>query len=205
VDAQVFEGVSFPRTKFSRGLLAELLDQASRSVRVDGEEVVIRHVYAERRVRPLNLYLADAEGPAALTAALDYGQAIRDLAATGVFPGDVLLKNFGVTRHGRIVFYDYDELRLLGECRFLDLPQPRTLEEELADEPWFAVGAGDVFPEELGRFVPFTGQVREAFLAAHGCLYDPAWWRGVQARVAAGELVDIFPYPEERRLNASRR
>ena len=201
VDAQAFEGLSFPKARFSHSLLAELLESASRSVRVEGDAVVVGHLYAERRVRPLDLYLEDADEPAALRAALDYGRTIRDLAATGIFPGDLLLKNFGVTRHGRIVFYDYDELRLLGECRFRDFPEPRTPEDELADEPWFAVGPADVFPEELARFVPFNGAIRDAFLAVHGRLYDTAWWHAMQANVAAGELEDIFPYGEERRLH----
>ncbi len=200
VDAQLFEGISFPRARFSRAFLAELLASASRSVRVEGDEVVVRHCYAERRVKPLDLFLADAEPDEALHAALDYGQTIRDLALTGVFAGDLLLKNFGVTRHGRVVFYDYDELRLLEECRFRDVPPPRSDEDELMDEPYFAVGSDDVFPAELARFIPFSGGIRDAFLAAHACLYDPAWWRGLQERRAAGELADIYPYAEERRL-----
>jgi isocitrate dehydrogenase kinase/phosphatase len=201
VDAQLFEGLSFPLARFSRTLLEELLASASRSVRVDGDQVAIRHCYAERRVRPLDVHLQDAGVDEAKRVALDYGQTIRDLAVTGVFAGDLLLKNFGVTRHGRVVFYDYDELRLLEECRFRDVPAARTDEDELMDEPWFTVGPDDVFPTELARFVPFSGAVREAFLAAHGCLYDPAWWRGLQERRAAGELADIYPYVEERRLS----
>jgi isocitrate dehydrogenase kinase/phosphatase len=200
VDAQLFEGISFPRARFSRSFLAELLESASRSVRVEGDEVVVRHCYAERRVKPLDLFLADAEPDEALHAALDYGQTIRDLALTGVFAGDLLLKNFGVTRHGRVVFYDYDELRLLEECRFRDVPPARNDEDELMDEPYFAVGPDDVFPAELARFIPFSGGVRDAYLAAHACVYDPAWWRGLQERRAAGELADIYPYAEERRL-----
>jgi isocitrate dehydrogenase kinase/phosphatase len=200
VEAHAFEGLSFPRARFSRRLLDELVENAGRSVHPRGDEVVIDHVYTERRVRPLDLYLREADEEAALHAALDYGQTIRDLAATGIFPGDLLLKNFGVTRHGRVVFYDYDELRLLTECDFRTLPTPRLDEDELAAEPWFHVGPNDVFPEELGRFVPFDGRRREAFLAAHRALYTPAFWRDLQARHAAGEMMDIFPYPEERRL-----
>jgi isocitrate dehydrogenase kinase/phosphatase len=205
VEAQLFEGLSFPRERFGRRLLTELLDSASCSVHVAGDQVVLGHVYAERRVRPLDLYLRESETGAAVRAALDYGQAIRDLASTGIFPGDVLLKNFGVTRHGRVVFYDYDELRLLDECRFRDLPEPRYPEEELADEPWFHVAPNDVFPEELARFVPFDGERRDAFLAAHGRLYTLEFWRDLQARSAAGEVGDIFPYGEERRLRLSAR
>jgi isocitrate dehydrogenase kinase/phosphatase len=200
VDAQAFKGLAFPVHRFSEALLAELVELAPSCVRAKDGTVVIDHLYAERRVRPLDLYMQEAGPGSAMEAALDYGQAIRDLAATGIFAGDLMLKNFGVTRHGRVVFYDYDELRFLSECRFRDLPEPRTPEEELSDEPWYAVGPDDVFPEELGRFVPFNGPVRDAFLAAHGCLYDPGYWRELQRRQAAGEVVDIYPYSETRRL-----
>jgi isocitrate dehydrogenase kinase/phosphatase len=187
VDAQEFEGLTLPRGRFSRELLAELLESASRSVRVDGDEVVIAHLYTERRVRPLDLYLAETDATSAEGVVLDYGQAIRDLAATGIFPGDLLLKNFGVTRHGRVVFYDYDELRLLTE-------------DEVAAEPWYYVGPDDVFPEELGRFVPFDGGLREAFLGAHDALFTARFWNELIARQRAGEIVDVYPYGEDRRL-----
>ena len=200
VDAQGFEGLAFPRTRFTRALLTELLDTASRTVRLDGDQVVIAHLYTERRVKPLDLYLVEADAAMTRHAAIDYGQTVRDLAATGMFPGDLLLKNFGVTRHGRVVFYDYDEIVPLSECRFRELPEPRTPEDELADEPWFAVGPGDVFPEELRRFIPFEGAAREALLDTHGCLFESGWWRDMQARLAAGEIVDVFPYDAARRL-----
>jgi isocitrate dehydrogenase kinase/phosphatase len=200
VDAQGFEGLAFPRARFTRSLLAELLQGASRTVRLDGDQVVIGHLYTERRVKPLDVYLEEADDGTTRHAALEYGQTVRDLAATGVFPGDLLLKNFGVTRHGRVVFYDYDELLPLSECRFRELPEARTPEDELADEPWFAVGPGDVFPEELRRFIPFGGAARDALLEAHGCLFDAAYWREMQARLADGDIVDIFPYDPARRL-----
>jgi len=133
-------------------------------------------------------------------AVLDYGQAIRDLAATNVFPGDLLLKNFGVTRHGRVVFYDYDELCLLSDCVFREIPQASCPEEEMGEEPWYGVGRHDIFPEELARFLPLEGAVREAFLAAHGALFDAGFWQELKERNAAGEVVDVFPYPEGNRL-----
>lgn len=204
VDAQEFEGLAFPRTRFTPRLLQELRDHAAHAVHCAGEEVTIAHLYTERRVRPLDLFLADAGPEEARRVVLDYGQVVRDLAATNVFPGDILPKNFGVTRHGRVVFYDYDELRLLGECRFRAIPEARFPEDELSDEPWFHVGPDDVFPETLERFVPFTGALRDAFLAAHGALHTVAFWQDLQARNAAGEVVDVYPYPEERRLHRSR-
>ena len=201
VDAQEFEHVSFDRERFAEPLLEELLRTAGRSVRLAGDQVVLEHVYTERRVRPLDLYLRTADPTRARHAALDYGRAIRDLAATDVFPGDLLLKNFGVTRHGRVVFYDYDELCTLAECRFRELPAARDPADEVADEPWFGVGPSDVFPEELTRWMPFRGALRDVFFAEHAGLFTAEFWRGLQARAAVGELVDIFPYRAEIRLN----
>jgi isocitrate dehydrogenase kinase/phosphatase len=204
VDAQEYEHLALPRHRIGAPLLDELLEAAPSSVLLDGDRLVIRHVYLERRVRPLNLYLRDADAAAARSAVLDFGDAIKDLAATNIFPGDLLLKNFGVTRHGRVVFYDYDELGLLADFTFRRMPPPSSPEEEMAAEPWFGVAPGDVFPEEFARFIGLQGELRDLFLAAHGDLLTADYWRGVQARHAAGEIVDIFPYRQYRRLRGYR-
>jgi isocitrate dehydrogenase kinase/phosphatase len=198
LDAQEFEHLKFKRDRFS----AELLDKlrlASHNARIDGDHVVLRHLYVERRVIPLNLYLQEASGPAAEAAALDYGNAIKDLARSNIFPGDLLLKNFGVTRHGRVVFYDYDELSLLTACNFRAMPTARTDEEELSSEPWFAVGENDVFPEEFVRFLGLRGELRRAFLGRHADLFTVPFWQELQLRLRGGEIFHIFPYAEQRR------
>jgi isocitrate dehydrogenase kinase/phosphatase len=193
-DAQEFEHLEFPRRCFPADLLAYLLAAAAQTVRVEGDRVVVRHVYTERRVTPLNLFLRDADAEVARETVLDYGNAIKDLAAADIFTGDMLLKNFGVTRNGRVICYDYDELCLLSECRFRRIPPPTTIEEEFAAEPWFFVGEQDVFPEEFSAFLVPPGELRDSFLAAHGDLLDVELWQGVQRRLAAGEVVDVFPY-----------
>jgi isocitrate dehydrogenase kinase/phosphatase len=199
-DAQEFEHLEFPRHCFPDELLAYLLDVAGRTVRVEGDWVVIRHLYTERRVTPLNLYLQQADESSARVAVIDYGNAIKDLAAADIFTGDMLLKNFGVTRNGRVICYDYDELCLLSACRFRRIPPPASLEDEFAAEPWFHVGEQDVFPEEFKSFLVPPGRLRDAFLAAHADLLDIEFWQGVQRRLAAGEVVDVFPYPRNARL-----
>ena len=203
-DAQEFEHLEFPRRCFPDDLLAYLLSVAGATVRVEEDRVIVRQLYTERRVTPLNLFLRDADQAAACEAVLDYGNAIKDLAAADIFTGDMLLKNFGVTRNGRVICYDYDELCLLSECRFRRLPQPTTIEEELAAEPWFHVGEMDVFPEEFRAFLVPPGPVREGFLAAHGDLLDVEFWQGVQRRLAAGEVFDVFPYRRSARLRRGR-
>jgi isocitrate dehydrogenase kinase/phosphatase len=203
-DAQEFEGLAFPRERFTDALLEELLATAGSAVSVGSGEVVIKHLYTQRRMIPFNLFLRDASPAAARHAALDYGQTIKDLASTNIFPGDLLLKNFGVTRHGRIVFYDYDELCLLTDCTFRWMPEPRDVDEEMAAEPWFYVGERDMFPEEFIRFMGLLGETRETFVAAHGDLLTPEYWCHMQARHQAGEVIDIFPYRASRRLGRSR-
>jgi isocitrate dehydrogenase kinase/phosphatase len=201
-DAQEFEHLEFRRACFSDALLQHLLKETRSTVHVDADRVIIKHLYTERRVTPLNLYLRDAKPEAARDAIIDYGQAIKDLAAANIFTGDMLLKNFGVTRHGRVIFYDYDELCLLTECQFRRLPEPTSEEEEFAAEPWFYVGEHDVFPEEFNSFLVPSGPVREAFLQAHRNLLTVEFWLEMQERQRTGELFDVFPYRECRRLGA---
>ena len=193
-DAQEFEHLEFPRRCFPDDLLGYLLQVAGHTVHVEGERVIVRHVYTERRVTPLNLFLRDADPEAAREAVLDYGNAIKDLAAADIFTGDMLLKNFGVTRNGRVICYDYDELCLLGACHFRRIPAPSSIEEEFSAEPWFFVGEQDVFPEEFQAFLVPAGWLQDTFLAAHADLLDIGFWQAAQRRLRAGEVVDVFPY-----------
>jgi isocitrate dehydrogenase kinase/phosphatase len=199
-DVQEFEHLTFDRGRFAQTLLEELAAEAAETVQIGPKMVEIRHVYVERRMTPLNLFIREAPLPAAKAAVIDYGQAVRDLAATNIFPGDMLLKNFGVTRHGRVVFYDYDELCLVTECNFRDLPTASAEEDELGAEPWFYVGPRDIFPEEFIHFMGLGGELRAAFLEAHAEILTARFWQEIQTRHRAGELLDIIPYSCERRL-----
>lgn len=199
-DAQEFEHLEFARSRFTPGLLEELLAEAGSSVRVEDDRVIIRHLYTERRVTPLNLFLRRASPEAAEDAIIDYGAAIKELAAANIFTGDMLLKNFGVTRHGRVIFYDYDELCLLTECNFRSLPVTDDPLLEMSADPWFSVGERDIFPEEFRSFFLLPGPVGEAFMSRHADLLDVEFWRRMQAKQASGEVVEVLPYREERRL-----
>jgi isocitrate dehydrogenase kinase/phosphatase len=201
VDAQAFEYLSFERRRFSDELLAELQEVASETVTVDGDRVIVKHAYVERRVIPLDIYVREAAEGAAHQAVLDYGWAIKDLANSNIFPGDMLLKNFGVTRHGRVVFYDYDELCFLLDCNFRRLPPAMSYDDELAAEPWFHVNEGDIFPEEFANFLGLSGSLRDLFTRYHGDLFTAAYWRKIQERLRSGELVHIFPYDRNQRLH----
>jgi isocitrate dehydrogenase kinase/phosphatase len=204
IDAQEFEWLRFDRRRFSPELLDELLRIASKTVSLDGDTVVVRHAYAERRVIPLDIFVREADEDAARRAVEDYGQALKDLAASNIFPGDVLPKNFGVTRHGRVVCYDYDELVLLEECNFRDIPRSSRDEDEWQGEPWYYVGPGDIFPEEFRTFLGLPPPYARQFSQVHGDLFGPAFWKGMQAQHAAGGLVSVLPYPADRRLDPAR-
>jgi isocitrate dehydrogenase kinase/phosphatase len=200
LDAQPYRSLRFPRERFSPALLAELMDSCAGSMTADGEDLIIDLCFVQRRLRPLNLYLREQTPEAARAAAIDYGQAIVDMASNNIFPGDMLLKNFGVSRHGRAVFYDYDELCLVTDCNFRDWPTPTTPEEQMADEPWFHVAPRDVFPERFPLFMGLPAAQLEALRNVHGDLFRAQWWRDLQRRLAAGDYPDTPPYPASLRL-----
>ena len=195
-----FTNLALPRDRFSLELLEQLDELAPSSIGVDGDNLIIRHCYVERRLTPLNLYLATADAKQFDHAVREYGEAIRELAIANVFPGDMLWRNFGMTRYGRVLFYDYDEVEYLTDCNFRVIPPPPNPEAELADEPWYRVGPQDVFPEEFETFLLGNDQVRDAFFRFHGDLLRPEFWQECQRRVAEGEIVDFFPYPESIRF-----
>ncbi|MEO7935732.1 MAG: bifunctional isocitrate dehydrogenase kinase/phosphatase [Dokdonella sp.] len=201
VDAQEFRHLRFPRWQFDDDMLDELLSQCAETVSLEGDEVLVRHCYVERRLRPMNLYVREAAPDAALKAMLDYGQSIKDLARSNIFPGDLLLKNFGITRGGRAIFYDYDELCLLDTCCFRKIPQARFEDETRPLEEWLTVREGDVFPEMFPRFLGVPAHLREALIEAHGEIFDAGWWRSVQQGLARGDYSDVPPYPPSARLN----
>ena len=200
VEAQEFEHLEFDRGRFDAGLIEEFRRDADETVEVTPDRVIVHHAYVERRVTPLDIYLQESAPASGRAAVNDFGQAIKDLAANGIFPGELLPKNFGVTRHSRIVCYDYDELSFLQDFTFRRLPPPRFDEDELSDESWFGVGPRDLFPEEFRRFIGLPANLLDVLDGNHGEIFDVAYWHDVQRRVAGGEIIDLFPYDPARRL-----
>ena len=200
VEAHEFEHLRIACDRFEPTLLEELLREAGSIVRLEGSDVVIGHAYVERRIRPLNLFFLEADAAAIAAAGRDYGRALKDLAASNIFPGDLLTKNFGVTRHGRVVFYDYDELCFLTDCNFRDLPEATTPEQEMAAEPWYSVRENDIFPEEFPQFLSLPDSARASLYERHAEIFSAAFWRDMQEKLRAGEIPEVFPYRAERRL-----
>jgi isocitrate dehydrogenase kinase/phosphatase len=195
-DTLEYSNVALPLNRFDAPLIEELRRIAASAVEIDGDRIVIRHVYIERRMIPLDVYIRDADEEHLRDCVKEYGAAIRELASADIFPGDLLLKNFGVTRYGRVVFYDYDEIALITECNFRRLPSARSDDEEVSSEPWFSVGPRDVFPEELATYLFPRGHGGEAFQELNADLGDPAFWVATQDRIRAGIQDDVFPYAE---------
>jgi len=204
-DTLEYSNVAFPRQRFEPELIADLKHYCGSLVEESGDALLIRHLYIERRMIPLNIYLHDADKGQIESAVIEYGNAIKDLVAANIFPGDMLYKNFGITRQGKVVFYDYDEIEYLTDCNFRRVPQARTEEEELSGEIWYAVGPKDVFPETFGPFLLGNPEVREVFMRHHADLLDAAFWQGHKERILAGHVHDVFPYETGRRFVHQRR
>jgi len=221
-DTLEYSGVGFPLERFEPELLAEIEkfapSQLQINIRSDGtQEVIIQHVYIERRMIPLNIYLQEAFDAGGADAAnvsanaerargqiargvVEYGNAIKDLVAANIFPGDMLWKNFGITRHGKVVFYDYDEIEYITDCNFRRVPAPRNEEDEMSGETWYSVGPKDVFPETFTPFLLGNPAVRKVFMEHHADLLDVDFWQGHKDRIAQGYVHDVFPYDREKRF-----
>lgn len=200
-DTQEFSHFRFPLARFSPELLAELQKVAPSQLIFDGDTLIIKHLYTERKMIPLNLYLQGASDQQIEEAMDEYGNAIKQIAAANIFPGDMLLKNFGVTRHGRVVFYDYDEICFLTECVFRELPEPQNEEQEMASQPWYHVGPFDVFPEEFRLFFTGNPKAKRAFEQYHSDLYTVKFWTDMQQSIREGRVMDIYPYRRKKRFS----
>ena len=215
-DTMEYSKVAFPLERFDAELMAEIEKFAPSQMQLaqlpdGGTEVILQHCYIERRMIPLNIYLQEAidmaseRGQSRLErAVIEYGNAIKDLVAANIFPGDMLWKNFGLTRNGKVVFYDYDEIEYVTDCNFRRVPPPRNEEDEMSGEIWYSVAKNDEFPETFGPFLLGHPKVRDIFMKHHAELLDPAFWRGHKERIEAGHMLDVFPYETSRRFQNMR-
>jgi isocitrate dehydrogenase kinase/phosphatase len=199
-DTLEYSNVAIPLARIDGKLMEQLRTEAAGSLEVDGDMLVIKHIYIERRMEPLDNYMAHAPKAERKLAIRDYGQAIRDLAGANIFPGDMLKKNFGVTRLGRVVFYDYDEICYITECNFRRIPPPRDYDDIMSETPWYSVEENDVFPESFGPFFFADDKDMEYFRKDHAELMTAAWWKQVKENILSGNQADVFPYRERRRL-----
>lgn len=202
-DTQEFSNFIARQDHFSPECLAHLLEVCPSTVYLREDKVIIKHCYTERMMTPLNIYLEECSEEEKVTILKDYGNAIKQLAAANIFPGDMLLKNFGVTRHGRVIFYDYDEICYLTECNFRHIPEALYPEQEMSSEPWYSVGPNDIFPEEFGPFLFANVQLRKLFYQLHPELFDADYWQGLQQAILDGRVIDVYPYRNKQRFAGS--
>jgi len=202
-DSLEFTNVAFPRERFDEELIAEIQKFAPSVMEEDegGKVLILKHLYIERRMVPLNIYIQEAQGESLEHAVIEYGNALKDLVAANIFPGDMLWKNFGVTRNGKVVFYDYDEIEYITDCNFRRVPEPRNEEDEMSGEIWYSVGPHDVFPETFGPFLLGDPRVRAIFMQHHADLLEPEYWQSHKERIQAGYVHDVFPYDRARRFS----
>ncbi|OQX12347.1 MAG: bifunctional isocitrate dehydrogenase kinase/phosphatase [Thiothrix lacustris] len=199
-DMMEYSNVVLPLERFVPELLQELQETCASSISFDGDNIIFRHIYLERRMIPLNIFIETADDATLERVIDDYGNAIKQLAGANIFPGDFLYKNFGVTQLGRVVFYDYDEITYMTECNFRKIPPPRFPEDEFRSEPWYSVEPNDVFPEEFGTFLLSTPKIRKFFLKYHRDLLDARYWQAKKDKINQGQYEDVFPYPEALRF-----
>ena len=199
-DTLEYSNVAIPVDRIEPALMKQLQEEAAGSLELDGDMLIIRHIYIERRMEPLDNYLAQASESERKQAIRDYGYAIRDMAGANIFPGDMLKKNFGVTRHDRVVFYDYDEICYITECNFRKVPPARDYDDMISDEPWYSVEENDVFPETFGPFFFANADDMAIFKKDHAELMTPQWWKQIKETIMSGDQADLFPYPEKRRF-----
>jgi len=199
-DTLEYSNVAFPKSRFSQELLKELRDLAPSLLEEDETTIVIRHLYIERRMVPLNIYLDKANDSQRIHALNEYGLAVKELAKANIFAGDLLFKNFGVTRYNRVIFYDYDEIDYITNCNFRRIPAPRNEEDEMAAEPWYSINPNDIFPEEFETFLLTDPRAREIFNQQHKDLFSAEAWKAVQSSLQSGDVPEVIPYPKSIRF-----
>ena len=203
-DTLEFSNVAFPVKRFTAELMEELRTLAPSTFEISGDSIIIKHLFIERRMEPLNIHLEKMERTNNIEglehAIREYGSAIRELAQANIFPGDMLWKNFGITRYGRVVFYDYDEIEYMTDCNFRKIPPAPDFETEMSGEVWYSVAKNDIFPEEFATFLLASPVLRKVFMKHHADLLSPSFWQESQRKIREGHVEDFFPYPQELRF-----
>ncbi|MBH0018208.1 bifunctional isocitrate dehydrogenase kinase/phosphatase [Pseudoalteromonas sp. NGC95] len=200
VDTHEFRYLAFDLSRFSDKLLEQMKSQIGSSMVISGKALILKHVYVERKMTPLNLYITRCDNKTLERVMHDYGKAIKELAGANIFPGDMLMKNFGVTRWGRVVFYDFDEICPLTDCNFREVPQAQNALEELSSNSYFDIAENDIFPSQFKVFFSANEIAFNYFNNEHSNLFLATFWQGCQQQVHNGYLPDVYPYKQSWRF-----
>jgi isocitrate dehydrogenase kinase/phosphatase len=204
-DTHEFEYFAIPLNRISKELLQELRNTVNSLISIENDQLIIKHLYTERKMIPLNIFLENCTTEEGISVAKDYGRSILQLAQANIFPGDMMIKNFGLTRQKRVIFYDYDEIEFLSDMNFRKKPKAETYEQIYAPEPWYTIAKNDVFPEDFKRWMIGRTDIKDEFIQYHEGLFDSDHWKQIQNRIASGELIHAFPYPEEIRFRPAQK
>ncbi|MEI8668966.1 bifunctional isocitrate dehydrogenase kinase/phosphatase [Pseudoalteromonas sp. B131b] len=200
VDTHEFRYLAFDLSRFSDELLEQMKSQIGSSIVISGKALILKHVYVERKMTPLNLYINQCDNKTLESVMHDYGKAIKELAGANIFPGDMLMKNFGVTRWGRVVFYDFDEICPLTDCNFRDVPHTQNALEELSSNSYFDIAENDIFPSQFKVFFSANDIAFNYFNNEHSNLFLATFWQSCQQQVHNGFLPDVYPYKQSWRF-----
>ena len=205
VDTQEFENMKFKRKRFSSKLLHEFKIAAKDTVTINDDYVIIKHLYLQRKVIPLPLYLEIERDPEVIREVIiDYGYFLQEIAAVGVFPADLFnIWNCGVTSRRRIVLFDYDDIESLLDINFREKPLPHNqIDELIPDEDRIVAYSNDFFMDEMKTFMGIPKSLQGVFNQIHGDLFKVDFWHKMQQRVRRGDILDIIPYDRERQFTS---
>ncbi|MEM0910825.1 MAG: bifunctional isocitrate dehydrogenase kinase/phosphatase [Pseudomonadota bacterium] len=197
-DTHEYINFHFPLDRIDDELLEHLQSTCASSLEIKDGELIINHLYIERKMTPLNLYLNEETDPEKVRHAInELGRCIKQIAYSNIFPGDMLHKNFGITRTGRVIFYDYDEICYMDERNFRELPK--------SDDPYaldtLSVAPDDVFPEQFEHFIVGKKHLKELLKELHGDLLLPEYWRYLQEEAKKVRFQHFTPYPSNIRFH----
>lgn len=199
-DTHEFEEFHLPLDRIDPTLLEELRSMVNSLLYTTSDELILKHVYIERKMVPLNIYLDNCTTEEARQAVEEYGDSILEMAKANIFPGDMMTKNFGVTRQKRVIFYDYDEIEFLTDMNFREKPIPETYEQIYASSPWYDIAQNDVFPQDFKRFMIGRNDVKNHFFDFHTELFNPDNWIEIQSKILSGQGIHAFSYPQKIRF-----
>lgn len=210
LDSLTYKNLQFDRELFTQEIIDEITQRAPSEIKMDENKVVLNHVYVQRKVIPLNIYLKEHENdPEEVKRVLeDWGFCIKGLAVAGIWVGDFKSKNFGVTSTGRIVSFDYDELRELDHLEFEKQPRWHSLPSADDEESYASPGTawhdkhayGRIYlPDEFGN-LEISSFLETVFKKLHPDLFNADYWQKIQTELREGKVPDVFPYALSERL-----
>jgi isocitrate dehydrogenase kinase/phosphatase len=199
LDNIIYYNLKLDRSWFDPALLDELLVEASETVYLRGDAVILKYLIVQRRMTPLPVFLETASQAEAETAIINLGDCIKNNAAANIFNKDLDARNYGVSRFIKVYLFDYDALEPFTDVKIRSNEGRIDGEEEPPD--WFFEDGLVFLPEEIeaGLMIP-NRQLRRLFREVHGDLLTTEYWQRIQDDLHAGKVPSVRIYPKSREL-----